>query len=88
MFSTPLRTTEPQEDADGGRRNPSVSRAGRKGCALAAAAAYGVVLGDVGVALKTSGEGGGVRISPVWRQKFFVQVGREEIAEESGGCRS
>lgn len=49
---------------------------------LAAASAFGVALGEDGDALRADSGGGGARVSPLWRQRFFVQVKEEE---EEGG---
>lgn len=53
----------------------SVYRAGRHGLALAAASGFGVVMRDEGDALRMDGDRSEFRVSPLWRQKFFVQVG-------------
>jgi len=48
---------------------------------LAAAAAFGIALGEDGEALiagSGGGGSGGLRVSPLWRQRFFVQV-REKV---------
>lgn len=42
--------------------------------ALAAAAAFRVVFGDGGEALRADGNSKGARVSPLWRQRFFVQA--------------
>ncbi|CAN0173653.1 unnamed protein product [Scytosiphon promiscuus] len=44
--------------------------------ALAAAAAFGILLGDAGESLRTDidGNGGGARLSPLWKQRLFVQA--------------
>lgn len=52
----------------------AVARDRRRARALAAAAAFGIALGEDGEALRTDGDSGGARVSPLWRQRFFVQV--------------
>eukprot|EP00904_Undaria_pinnatifida_P006781 jgi/Undpi1/3232/HiC_scaffold_15.g06606.m1 len=61
--------------------------------ALAASAAFGIVLGEGGEALTTDAEGGGgggrggggARVSPLWRQRFFVQTFPKLVAAARGG---
>lgn len=65
-----------QDNVDcGGAGIENVSRAGGNGLALAAASGFGVVMRDEGGALRMGGDRGEFRVSPLWRQKFFVQVG-------------
>ena len=81
----PLKRQSP-----GAEEQPAAGAAGGAGAgaggyiarALAASAAFGIVLGEGGEALRTDAEGGGgggrggggARVSPLWRQRFFVQV--------------
>lgn len=65
-----------RQDADGsGREAAERERSRCRRRALAAAAAFGVALGEGWEARRAGEEEGGARVSPVWRQRFFVQVG-------------
>ncbi|CAB1109523.1 unnamed protein product [Ectocarpus sp. CCAP 1310/34] len=67
--------------------------------ALAAAAAFGVTLGDDGEVLRADADGGGgdggggdggggARVSPLWRQRFFVQTFPKLLTAARGPART
>ncbi|CAN0278933.1 unnamed protein product, partial [Ectocarpus sp. 4 AP-2014] len=62
--------------------------------ALAAAAAFGVALGDDGEVLRADADGGGgdggggARVSPLWRQRFFVQTFPKLLTAARGPART
>ncbi|CAM9457380.1 unnamed protein product, partial [Ectocarpus sp. 12 AP-2014] len=62
--------------------------------ALAAAAAFGVALGDDGEVLRADADGGsgdgggGARVSPLWRQRFFVQTFPKLLMAARGPART